>query len=243
MTWFKVDDSLAFHAKAVAAGNAAMGMWVRAGAWCSQQLTDGHVPAHMVPALGRPSEAKRLCDVGLWLREDDGYRFWQWGERNPLRHEVEDDRSAARERMRKARDAKRSPEQSANGRANFDRSAAAVAVTPTRPDPSLTSTKSESPPRPPAAEPSGFAEFYLAYPRKVGRVAAVKAYSKAMTLTEPGVLLAAVQRFATSMQGRDPKYIPHPATWLNAGRWDDEPEQVPHAERELHPHKEWLRYS
>lgn len=31
MPWFKVDDTLALHGKVVAAGNPAMGLWVRAG--------------------------------------------------------------------------------------------------------------------------------------------------------------------------------------------------------------------
>lgn len=33
MSWFKVDDHLAFHRKTLAAGNEAMGLWVRAGSW------------------------------------------------------------------------------------------------------------------------------------------------------------------------------------------------------------------
>jgi hypothetical protein len=143
--WFKVDDSLAFHAKTVAAGNAAMGLWVRAGAWCSHTLTDGFVPDHMAAALGKASEAKQLVTVGLWTKEEGGFRFWQWGERNPLRTSVEEERSAARERMRLAREAKRSGEQppsvQANVQANSARSSGSVAVTrpdPTRPDPNRT---------------------------------------------------------------------------------------------------------
>ena len=60
MPWFKVDDNLAFHHKVVAAGNAAMGLWVRAGAMCAQQLTDGFVPDHMVNTLG----SKALAGTG-----------------------------------------------------------------------------------------------------------------------------------------------------------------------------------
>ena len=108
MTWFKVDDGLAFHPKAVAAGNAAMGMWVRAGAWSAQQLTDGFVPDHMIGALGKTAQAKALVTAGLWQREDGGYRFWQWQQRNPTRRDVEADREDAKERMRKAREGKRS---------------------------------------------------------------------------------------------------------------------------------------
>lgn len=121
MTWFKVDDTLAFHRKAVAAGNAAMGLWVRAGSWCSQQLTDGVIPNDMIPALGNAGQAKRLVAVGLWERVEGGYRFWQWNEsgRQPTREQVEQDRTAARERMRRVRTGprsspERSPEQAKN---------------------------------------------------------------------------------------------------------------------------------
>jgi len=122
VTWFKVDDSLAFHAKAVAAGNAAMGLWVRAGSWCSQQLNDGFVPDHIVAALGTKGQADRLVKVRLWVRGerdgDSGCFFHQWNEegRQPTRQKVEQDRAEAKERMRKNREARksRSPEQTPN---------------------------------------------------------------------------------------------------------------------------------
>ena len=38
MAWFKVDDKLAFHPKVLTAGNTAIGLWVRAGAWSADQL-------------------------------------------------------------------------------------------------------------------------------------------------------------------------------------------------------------
>lgn len=151
MTWFRVDDNLAFHAKAVAAGNAAMGLWVRAGAWSSQQLTDGHVPSHMIPSLGNTAQAKALIRAGLWLQEEGGYRFWQWGERNPSRADVDADREAARERMAKRRRNKQGefarsspehppndegtpPERSPEQEENFGRSS--ESVRPPRPVPS-----------------------------------------------------------------------------------------------------------
>ena len=88
MPWFRVDDNLAFHHKVVAAGNAAMGLWVRAGSMCSAQLTDGFVPDHMVAALGGKAQAQRLVAVGLWCREDGGYRFHEWAERQPSAADV-----------------------------------------------------------------------------------------------------------------------------------------------------------
>ena len=112
MTWFKVDDTLAHHAKAVAAGNAAMGLWVRAGAWCSQQLTDGFVPDHMARSLGSAREIAALVRVGLWAAEEGGYQFHQWGGRNPTRVEVETRRAEDAKRKAEARaKAKKSREQ------------------------------------------------------------------------------------------------------------------------------------
>ena len=108
MPWFKVDDNLAFHAKAVAAGNPAMGLWVRAGSWSAQQLTDGFVPDHMFPALGTLAQAKRLVEVRLWHREDGGYRFHEWNRdgRQPTRQDVEKRREDDRIRKAEARAAK-----------------------------------------------------------------------------------------------------------------------------------------
>lgn len=94
MTWFKVDDTFAFHAKAVLAGNAAIGLWTRAGAWSSQQLTDGHVPTAIARTLGTKREADSLVAAELWREEPGGYRFWQWTERNPSQADVKAQREA-----------------------------------------------------------------------------------------------------------------------------------------------------
>lgn len=108
MTWFKVDDSLAFHRKVVAAGNAAMGLWVRAGSWSAQQLTDGHVPEHIAILLGTPAQASRLVRSGLWITVADGYRFHEWNEkgRQPTAQSVREARESSAERQAKWRAAK-----------------------------------------------------------------------------------------------------------------------------------------
>ena len=64
--------------------------------------------------------------------------------------------------------------------------------------------------------------LYKAYPRHVGPVFAYKAISKALSVKPFDYLLAAVNRFSKTQQGKDPEFIPHPATWFNAGRYDDE---------------------
>lgn len=89
MTWFKVDDKLAMHPKAMRAGNAAMGLWVRAGSWAAAHLTDGHVPSDLLTALGgKRAHADALVKAGLWDVEPDGYRFRDWLEYQPSAHDV-----------------------------------------------------------------------------------------------------------------------------------------------------------
>lgn len=104
MPWFNVDDGFPFHHKTVRAGNAAVGLWTRAGAWCAQQLTDGFVPEHMVSVLGTPAQAKRLVAAGLWTVVEGGYQFHEWGGRNPSREEVLEKRRREAEKKAKARE-------------------------------------------------------------------------------------------------------------------------------------------
>lgn len=95
MTWFKIDDKLALHPKVLAAGNAAIGLWVRAGSWSADQLTDGKIPATMLTVLGATKrDAKRLVDAGLWETTPDGYQFHDWHEYNPTADAVRQGRSA-----------------------------------------------------------------------------------------------------------------------------------------------------
>ena len=86
MTWFRVDDTLGTHPKARAAGNRAMGLWVMAGSWSSQQLTEGFVPDWFVGGfpMGR-RDAEVLVEVGLWTTAVDGWQFHEWSQSNPTR--------------------------------------------------------------------------------------------------------------------------------------------------------------
>lgn len=67
---------------------------------------------------------------------------------------------------------------------------------------------------------SSFEQFWLYYPRKVGKGAAEKAWVKAVQSTEASVIIASLGSHKFS---EDINYIPHPATWLNQRRWEDVP--------------------
>lgn len=70
-----------------------------------------------------------------------------------------------------------------------------------------------------------FEEFWKAYPRKVSKDAARRAFDKRRVDDELlRQMLTALERQQTSpgWQKDGGQFIPHPATWLNAGRWQDE---------------------
>jgi len=73
-----------------------------------------------------------------------------------------------------------------------------------------------------------FAEFWAVYPRKTGRLAALKAFTR----IDPDAATVAMYAAAIDAQGRSKQwcdgFIPHAATWLNGERWTDEIEPAPH---------------
>lgn len=67
----------------------------------------------------------------------------------------------------------------------------------------------------------GFMDFWHAYPRRVGKKDAERAWKRlAPDADLAGVILLAVA--AQRATWRDPQFIPYPATWLNGERWTDE---------------------
>ena len=73
------------------------------------------------------------------------------------------------------------------------------------------------------AEASVFASFWELYPRKVGKGAAEKAWASATKRASAETICAGLRRLMPSLLQEEPRYIPHPATWLNQDRWADQP--------------------
>ena len=72
------------------------------------------------------------------------------------------------------------------------------------------------------AQPDGFAEFWGAWPKRVGKAKAVAAWKKHKPPLQE--VLAAIDDWLGSEKWTKDggKYIPDPATWLNASGWEDE---------------------
>lgn len=90
-----------------------------------------------------------------------------------------------------------------------------------------------------------FAAFWSAYPRKVGKGAARRAWAKARPPLDQVLEAISWQRESEQWRRDQGQFIPHPATWLNQGRWEDEPEHGPeskrHEPRGVAAVDEWLR--
>lgn len=101
---------------------------------------------------------------------------------------------------------------------------------PTAPKPSVTSEEpservieqltllsEEAPP----VKRDRFDEFWSVYPRKTAKEAARKAWPRAAKKADPDKIIASARRYAEKRAGEDDRYTAHPATWLNAGSYDD----------------------
>lgn len=83
-----------------------------------------------------------------------------------------------------------------------------------------------------------FAEFWDAYPRKVSKRPAWRAWlAETGRGADPVKIAKAALRYAEQRAGQPDKFTAHPATWLNQGRYDDEDAAMP-AERD---DDSWLR--
>lgn len=104
LSWLKIDDGFWCHQKVMLASPSALALWIRAGSWCAQQLTDGQLDARFLSLFGgTPDIADELVDLGLWERTATGFQFHDWLEYQPSKEQVLAERAAARERQQRKR--------------------------------------------------------------------------------------------------------------------------------------------
>jgi len=135
MPWFKIDDASHSHPKFMAAGNAALGLWLRCGAYSAQHLTEGIVPGAIATLYGTEPQARKLVKVGLWHpaghdcprcpQPNPGdfvvHDFFEGG-RNVTRTQHEANKKGAAERAAKSRASRkgsRSADESSSNRERF----------------------------------------------------------------------------------------------------------------------------
>ena len=101
------------------------------------------------------------------------------------------------------------------------------------PTPTPTPTPVINTPIPPAPQAPGaerdvvsaaFAAFWKTYPKKVGKDAAEKVWARKVKADDVQAVMDALDKQRSSEQWNQDggRFIPHPSTWLNQGRWKDE---------------------
>lgn len=124
MGWVRIDDSFADHEKIIAAGEAAVCLYVCGLTYCAHMLTDGAIPKRkalvLYPMENAQAKADRLVEVGLWHDCGDYYEVHDYLDYQPSREQVENDRKATAVRVGKFRASKAgsSAEQARNGVSN-----------------------------------------------------------------------------------------------------------------------------
>ena len=147
MAWFKVDDKFHSHRKAARAGEA-LCLWVLAGSWCMDHLTDGFIPDYIALRLVPNADqyAEKLVSARLWGAAekdgDSGWQFHDWLSQQPSREQVLAERDAAKERQRQARERARERREASrrdisvtSGELLSDKGVSHGPPDPTRPDP------------------------------------------------------------------------------------------------------------
>ncbi len=157
---------------------------------------------------------------GARLKLLDAGRPWGWQVVNHSKY---------RERARKAAHDERRKDSGENAQRMAERRE--TRRDPTRPDAtrdnplSNANTNTDKTPLPPKGGEDRFEEFWRAYPKRVGKAAAKRAWSRkrldAKTSEIVAHLSARVRRDAQWL-AEGGKFIPNPTTWINRDGWLDE---------------------
>lgn len=69
-----------------------------------------------------------------------------------------------------------------------------------------------------------FIAFWQAYPRRIAKGAARIAFAKSLAFADGNTIVQAAIAYAAHCVEMkiEQKFIPHPTTWLNSERWDDD---------------------
>ena len=102
-----------------------------------------------------------------------------------------------------------------------------------RTEPSVSNRKKE-PSVSSSSDDDAFQQFWQTYPRKVGKDAARTALKRALKKTDLETILTGLHLYNLT-RPKETQFVVHPTTWLNQGRWADEPDQPPQPEKPLAP--------
>lgn len=209
----RFDLNMPEHPKVMLLSDAAFRALIESTMYSRRQLTDGFIDARIAIAKWGDAIANELSSNDpikpSWAKVDGGYQLHDFAEHQITTADIQAKREAGR----------------LGGLAKASKAVApASEVLEHLPSTTLAKTETETELKRTSSSPSAtsmeFDQFWEAYPKKVGKQLAIKAYAKALKATTPQKILDGVQGLIG--QKLETKFIPHPTSWLNAGRWEDE---------------------
>ncbi|MDN5916631.1 MAG: hypothetical protein L0I76_16265 [Pseudonocardia sp.] len=246
-TYIKLHDGMPEHPKVDGLSDKAFRTLIETWCWCKRNLTDGHVPTATWRKRAPQKVARELIGAGLVEETEGGVQMHDFLEHQTSRAEVEQTsaaRSAAGKRGGRPRktaapakpgETKLLSNEEAKPKARKTQSIEVREVLPPKPPADAGGGVSDelplglAPAPPPArSKPDpleGFGDFYAAYPRREDRRAAERAWRSAIGRNvDPQHMIAAARAFAARCRdaGTERRFIKQPATWLNAGAYDNE---------------------
>lgn len=221
--WIKVHNGFPEHPKTVGLSDKAFRAVVEFWCYCHRNNTDGKVPEALFNRL--PLKVRKELLVDYAVARDGHVEMHDYLEHQMSSRQVKDlsdKRRAAGSLGGKAK-ANRLANAKQNGIENLPELDIEIELDKKLPKPT----------------PDEFMDWYLAYPRHEARGQAEKAYTKARLSVPADVLLAGAERYAAD-PNREKAYTKLPATWLNAGCWEDDPLPPREPEKPGEPRKkEW----
>jgi hypothetical protein len=200
--------------------DAAFRLWTHGLMWSKEHLTDGFIPAGMLPSLHRHAvkylpELLRVIVPGkgpLWHEVEGGYHIHDYEHWQETKDRIQSRRLHWRE--------KKAGQRGESHRVSPRDTRGSLSISPSDGSGGGSGSGKRNPPTPKGD--ALFDRFWQAYPRRTAPARALKAW-KSLKPDESllDAMIAAI-RWQSSTDQWQRGIIPHPASWLNARRWEDE---------------------
>ena len=201
MTWIKLDDSLPNNPKILPLSDGAFRLYIEGLCYANQYLTDGYLANAVLIRLDQGNNRDELVWAKLWIESEDGICINDYTEHQSSKADVEAKKEQVRDRVTRYR-----TKSNAVGNA----------------DVTLSETETEYRNRIQNTDTEAFDRFWSVYPRKAGKQDAQRSFERALKVATLDEILAGAQKYADD-PNRVAQFTAHPSTWLNQGRWSDDP--------------------
>ena len=199
MTWIKLDDSLPNNPKILPLSDGAFRLYIEGLCYANQYLTDGYLANAVLIRLDQGNNRDELVWAKLWIESEDGICINDYTEHQSSKADVEAKKEQVRDRVTRYRT-------KSNAVGNAD-----VTLSETEYRNRIQNTDTEA-----------FDRFWSVYPRKAGKQDAQRSFERALKVATLNEILAGAQKYADD-PNRVAQFTAHPSTWLNQGRWSDDP--------------------